>query len=270
VLLHDRTTGTTSGFIPPLAQVFGSSGLPALSADGLVVAFSSGSSMLVPDDTNWVGDVFVYDQARATTTRVSVASSGVEGNRDSGLDGPSLTADGRFVAFSSHATNLVPGDANGWNDVFVHDRARRLTTRVAPPAELEAAGVYQGSRRPAMSADGRVIAFEAQARNPAPRGEGPTYFTYVYVAELPFGEDVPVPARYWGPPAAALAAFRPSTGAWWLDRPGDQGPAAIPWGAAALGDVPVPADYDGDGHADIAVFRRFSGEWFILPSSGAG
>src|SRR5947208_2510599 len=78
---------------------------------------------LVTDDTNGVVDAFVHDWTTGTTERVSVASDGSEGNRDSFALG--LSPDGRFVVFDSDATNLVAGDANGSPDVFVHDRVMR-------------------------------------------------------------------------------------------------------------------------------------------------
>ncbi len=72
----------------------------------------------MPGDTNGDDDVFVHDRQTGTTTRVSVRSSGRQGNSHS--FSPSISGDGRFVAFDSAASNLVPGDTNGFKDVFVH------------------------------------------------------------------------------------------------------------------------------------------------------
>jgi archaellum component FlaF (FlaF/FlaG flagellin family) len=83
---------------------------PALSADGRYVAFASEASNLVPGDTNGYVDVFVRDRAKGTTTRVSVASNGAQGNGFSSA--PSISADGRYVTFASYAPNLVAGDKN--------------------------------------------------------------------------------------------------------------------------------------------------------------
>ena len=88
----------------------GSSG-PSISADGRYVAFYSDADNLVPDDSNFVFDVFVRDRRTGTTTRVSVDSAGNQG--DDEQFGPSISADGRYVAFDSVATNLVTGDTNG-------------------------------------------------------------------------------------------------------------------------------------------------------------
>ena len=95
---------------------------PAITTDGRYVAFTSRASNLVPEDTNNADDVFVHDRQTGITHRVSVDSSGNQGNSSSGLWGPAISGDGRYVAFGSSATNLVSDDTNGYEDVFVHDR----------------------------------------------------------------------------------------------------------------------------------------------------
>jgi archaellum component FlaF (FlaF/FlaG flagellin family) len=95
----------------------GDSWAPSISADGRYVAFTSRASNLVPGDTNGTWDVFVHDRVTGQTTRVSVASDGTEGNGASEF--PSISADGRYVAFISEASNLVPGDTNDKRDIFV-------------------------------------------------------------------------------------------------------------------------------------------------------
>ena len=80
-------------------------------------------------DTNGAIDVFVHDRQTGQTTRVSVASDGTQGNDHSFVS--SLSADGRYVAFTSLASNLVAGDTNGTSDAFVHDRQTGQTTRVS-------------------------------------------------------------------------------------------------------------------------------------------
>ncbi|NQT18208.1 MAG: PD40 domain-containing protein [Planctomycetes bacterium] len=97
----------------------------------------------------------------ATTERVSVASDGTEGNGNSYL--PSTSADGRFVAFYSNASNLVEGDANGDYDVFVHDRQTGQTTRVS--VGTDGAQGNNESYSPAISAGGRFVAFYSKASN---------------------------------------------------------------------------------------------------------
>jgi Ca2+-binding RTX toxin-like protein len=94
-------------------------GTPSISADGRFVAFSSRAFNLVPGDTNFRFDMFVRDTLTNTTTRVSVDSAGNPGNSSS--SSPSISADGRFVAFASESSNIVPGDTNNNNDIFVAD-----------------------------------------------------------------------------------------------------------------------------------------------------
>jgi Tol biopolymer transport system component len=128
---------------------------PMLSADGRFVVFGSDAGNLVEGDGNGTSDIFLRDLAGGTTVRVSVDSSGGEAN---GLSAqPSISADGRYVAFCSWASNLVPGDTNGVADVFVHDCATGRTARVS----LDAGGaqVMLDCSDPDLSADGRSVAF---------------------------------------------------------------------------------------------------------------
>ena len=137
----------------------GESYIHALSADGRFVAFQSLASNLVPGDSNASWDVFVRDLQAGTTERVSVDSAGVQGNSFSWS--PSISADGRFVAFSAGASNLVPGDTNGKRDVFVRDRLLGTTERVSlSSAGLEGSG---DSENASISADGRFVAFYSEA-----------------------------------------------------------------------------------------------------------
>ena len=143
------------------AQGNGSSFVPAISADGRYVAFYSDASNLVAGDTNGARDVFVRDLQTGDTTRVSVSSSGAEANGDSFA--PALSSDGRYVAFSSSASNLVDGDTNDANDVFVHDRQTNTTTRVS--VGFDGSQANGGSDQPSLSGDGRLVAFASVASN---------------------------------------------------------------------------------------------------------
>ena len=168
VFVRDRLAGTIEcvSVDPNGAMVGGFSVFPAFFADGRFVAFESASSTLVPGDTNDRSDVFVRDRATGVTERVSVDSSGAEQNL---VDLPnwyphaSISADGRFVAFSSNATNLVAGDTNNSDDIFVHDRQTSATEL----ASISYSGALcdGSSYRPSLSADGRFVAFESQATN---------------------------------------------------------------------------------------------------------
>jgi len=134
---------------------------PAISGDGRFVAFESSASTLVQNDTNDITDIFVFDRQTEQTSRVSIDSAGGEG--DSGSTAAAISGDGRYVAFQSQATNLVAADANNAGDVFVHDRQTGKTTRVSVSSSgAEAQGA---SNDPAISADGRFVAFVSDAAN---------------------------------------------------------------------------------------------------------
>jgi len=140
---------------------------PAVSRDGRFVAFSSFASNLVPGDTNARLDVFVHDRQAGTTRRVNVDSAGSQANLGGGgYVGVSLSADGRYVAFDSYSTNLVPGDTNDCQDVFVHDLHTGQTTRVS----VDSAGAEGNSHSvtPALSADGRYVAYHGTSTNLVP------------------------------------------------------------------------------------------------------
>ncbi len=153
----------------------GASRGPVISADGRYVAFSSVASNLVDGDTNVFctvppsdalvncEDVFVHDRLTGQTTRVSVDSNGNQGNSSSRPVSLGISADGRIIAFTSQASNLVSGDTNEGQDVFVHDRETRETTRVSVASDGTQGD--KGSFLPALSADGRYVAFASQANN---------------------------------------------------------------------------------------------------------
>jgi Tol biopolymer transport system component len=139
----------------------------ALSSDGSVVAFQSQATNLVSDDLNGLQDVFVHEFSSLKTTRVSVASDGREGDHHSYQ--PTLSADGRYVAFLSLASNLVPGDLNDKLDVFVHDRSTHVTQRVSVSTKGGGAGdtcvpsATLNCASPALSADGSIVVFDSDA-----------------------------------------------------------------------------------------------------------
>jgi lysophospholipase L1-like esterase len=145
----------------------GSSDVPSISADGRFVAFYSYATNLVPGDTNAATDIFVRDRDSGITTRVSVDSSGNQGNGSATYNGiyPTISGDGRFVVFNSDATNLVPGDTNDRADVFVHDRQTGVTERVSVDSGGNQANGSSYGIREVISADGRFVAFESVATN---------------------------------------------------------------------------------------------------------
>ncbi|MEV0262598.1 hypothetical protein AB0I49_14785 [Streptomyces sp. NPDC050617] len=115
------------------AQAIGSSGVAAVSADGRYAVFSSTADDLVPGDTNGEADLFVKDLRTGATELVSAAADGTRA--DSWSAEPAISADGRYVAFTSAATNLVPGDADGAPGIFVRDRRTGRTERITGGTE---------------------------------------------------------------------------------------------------------------------------------------
>lgn len=150
----DRVTVSSAG-----VQANGASSAASISADARYVTFSSVASNLVPDDTNGVVDVFVRDVVAGTTTRVSVSGTGAQGNGQSFQS----STNGRYAAFVSSASNLVPGDTNGANDVFVRDLRNVTITRISvTDAGAQANG---SSDAPSISPDGNLVAFASNATN---------------------------------------------------------------------------------------------------------
>lgn len=140
------------------------SGRMALSSNGRYVAFESNASNLVPGDTNNVSDIFVHDRQTGMTERVSVASDGTEANNYSQT--PSISADGRYVAFTSLASNLIAKDVDTNMEVYVHDRQTGVTERVSVPSDGTHAD--NSSRNGVISGDGRYVAFISPASNLVP------------------------------------------------------------------------------------------------------
>jgi archaellum component FlaF (FlaF/FlaG flagellin family) len=162
VFVRDLGLGTTQRVSVATngTQANSDSGNPAISADGRYVTFQSYASNLVPGDTNHRTDVFVRDLRSGTTRLVSVASNGSQGNEFSG--DPAISADGRYVAFDSQASNPPVSDTSG--AVFVRD-LRSGTTRLV---SVVTNGSQDSGGSPAISADGRYVAFESIASNLMP------------------------------------------------------------------------------------------------------
>jgi Tol biopolymer transport system component len=162
VFVRDRALGRTervSVGAGGRGEGNGISSLCSLSATGRFVAFASTAPNLVAGDSNGVRDVFVRDRALGTTERVNVSGTGAAANAASGQ--PFISADGRFVSFTSGASNLVASDTNGVSDVFLRDRAGRTTRRVSVRSEgLQADGASSES---SLSGDGRFVVFQSVA-----------------------------------------------------------------------------------------------------------
>jgi Tol biopolymer transport system component len=139
----------------------GHSSNAVISADGRFVAFVSEAINLVVSDTNNARDIFVQEIATGVISRASLAANGAQANR--GSLAPSISADGRFVAFVSTASNLVMSDTNDVADVFVHDRALGTTSLVSWAVNGQPANNYSHSS--VISADGRFVSFISEATN---------------------------------------------------------------------------------------------------------
>jgi Tol biopolymer transport system component len=186
VFVRDTCAGAPSGCVPSttVASVTSDgfladdrSDFPSMSADGRFIAFSSKAAFLVPADKNAASDVFVRDTCQGvpsgcvpSTTRVSMANDGSEGNGGSGS--PSISADGRFVAFLSNASNLVAGDTNFQTDLFVRDTCAGAssgcvasTTRVPLASDNGPINPLFLWSVPSISSSGRFVAFDGLGGN---------------------------------------------------------------------------------------------------------
>lgn len=187
IFVRDVRTATT------VRVSVASSGEPAngdsssthITPDGRFVVFASGADNLVADDANLARDVFVHDRdvdrdgrfdepGTVSTVLVSRSSTGAQGNGNSGGSShrghATISGDGRYVAFMSDASNLVPGDGNLQPDVFLRDRATGTTTVVSVPRRLgggeeQHTTVDGDAHHAAISVDGRYVAFTSAASN---------------------------------------------------------------------------------------------------------
>ncbi|MBK7642908.1 MAG: calcium-binding protein [Planctomycetes bacterium] len=199
IFVHDRVTGATERISVSSggSQSNGTSEVPSISGDGRYVSFDSTATTLVAGDTNAHNDVFLRDRLSGTTEVISFDSNGTQANADSTESMVSL--DGSCVVFLSSASNLVPNDTNGTWDVFVRVRPSGTTERISVSntgLQGTVTAIY-----PAITPDGRFIAFRGAFSVPAPvsgiwirdRQLGTTeYASYCYDGSIPAqGADVP-------------------------------------------------------------------------------
>jgi len=192
VFVKDSTSGTLICASVSIAGAPGAGGsfAPSISSDGQRVVFVSEAPDLVAGDTNGVADVFMRNLVAGVTTRISVSASGEEADGTSSA--PRMSADGRYVAFASQATNLVAGDTNDESDVYVRDLQSNTLERISQSAT---GGPTNGpSEGAAISADGRFVAFSSSALNliAGETGEGAVQVWDVYLRDRANGTTVRV------------------------------------------------------------------------------
>jgi WD40-like Beta Propeller Repeat len=165
VYLRDRTNGTITLVSANLAGNGGNgdSFATGISSNGQYVVFESSASDLAGGDTNNATDVFVRDVTNGANILISISTNGGFGNGSSGS--AVITPDGRYVAFVSAASNLVAGDSNGISDIFVRDLESGMTTLVSPGAKSVGVTAGSASAAPAITPDGRFVAFYSSATN---------------------------------------------------------------------------------------------------------
>jgi hypothetical protein len=178
VFVHNRYTDTTERVSVATAgiQADNESFSPAISSAGRYVAFKSDATNLVANDTNDNSDIFVRDRTLGITERVSVASDGTQANGDSIL--PAISSDGRFVTFSSEASNLVADDTNNLADIFLHDRQDDTTVRLVAPAEFNTgSGIIIVASN--VSPDGGFAGFRSNADDLVPGDTNNSFDTFL-------------------------------------------------------------------------------------------
>jgi hypothetical protein len=223
VFVRDRQAGTTllvSGNATGIAGGNGDSFPDAISGNGQFVVFDSVATDLIAGNTNTTRNIYVRDVVSNITTLVSISTNGAPGNGDSREASATITPDGRYVAFSSLATNLVANDANGIEDVFVRDLTLGVTTLASPGAQKPAGNVttpltaLSSSEFPILSADGRYVAFYSTALGFVQTATNPGE---LYVRDLVQGTTAWVSANaHQINPSGASANYAMSTNGQWI------------------------------------------------------
>jgi len=221
------------------------------SANGRYVAFASMATNFDPADTDAVVDVFVKDLSTGDVRLASQTADGIKGNAIS--DRPSISADGRWVAFLSAADNLSPQDTDGYPDVFVKDLQTGQLVLASQATDGTKADV--GVSAAALSADGSTVAFASKATNlSTDAGVGSSH---VYVKRLDTGELTQVDGGTIARPDEQIGASDPSLSA-------DGRVVAFVTDAAELDPV------DTDLRSDVYVRDLASGEVRLASVNAAG
>lgn len=215
---------------------------PAISADGRYVAFASSAEDLVPGDTNDRADIFVYDTETDSLELVSTSLNGAAASDHSYT--PSLSSDGRYVAFCSIAGNLVEGDTNGTEDIFVRDRVSGTTTRVS--YGLDGSQLTASTSNPVISGNGGFVAYEIYQ----------DFKTIIYVYDIETGTSELV-TRSYDDASVACEGYNPS-----ISHDGRY----IAFHSAESGLV----ESDTNGKTDVFVYDRVNKTMQLASLSGSG
>ncbi|PKP13915.1 MAG: hypothetical protein CVU08_02835 [Bacteroidetes bacterium HGW-Bacteroidetes-3] len=173
VFLRDLKLGSTMMIsIDPIAKKGGGGSKPSISYDGTRIAFYSHTATLVTDDNNGFWDIFLWEKNISKFKRVSLTADGKERNQGTEsanrIVAPAISGDGRYIAFTTTATNMVAGNINGYQDVYVYD----INTGKTVIASNGANGISGNADSPieqgekiAISFDGKWVAFSTKASN---------------------------------------------------------------------------------------------------------
>jgi len=146
----------------------------SISADGRFVAFTSAATNLVPGDTNGTSDIFVRDTVLDTIERASVGPTGTQGSTSYA---PAISADGRYVAFTSTGAGLIPGDTFTGTSLYMHDRQTGDNSRLSVSSDGANGGLE--SQVPSFSGDARYVAYSSRASNLVPSDTNGTWDVFV-------------------------------------------------------------------------------------------
>ena len=200
IFLRDRTNGTTTLISNSTGgtQANGYSGFQEISSDGSTVVYESVATNLVAGDTNGVKDIFAYDVATGTTTRMSVTSA--EGQVTGLSEMARVNSDGTMVTFISYDQNIVPGKTSTAGDIILRDTVAGTTERVSVSStgdEADDSSYYHD-----ISGDGNTIVFQSEATNlttPAAAGN-----TNIFVHDMDTGETTQVTVSTGGIPSGTF------------------------------------------------------------------
>ena len=261
VFVHDRQTGETTrvSLATGAVQANGDSFLPDISADGRFVSFQSEATNLVAGDTNGFSDAFRHDRQTGTTLRVSVPTGGSPQSNEDSFEAV-ISGDGRFVAFLSYATNLVPGGTSGNGDVFVHDTQTNTTTQMS----VSTAGIKGNdfSCNPAISQDGRIVGFFSDSNNLVLGDTNGARDIFTRDRTVLFDLDLDGKADVvWRDSLSGAVAVWQMNGST-IGNIGVPGGAPTSWTIAGVGDV------TGDGKADVVWRDSVAGTVAVWQMNG--